>query len=97
MVKQKDRAEAIRLFNYPFPAIEEALVNAVYHRSYEQQEPVEVRINPDRIEIVSYPGPDASIRIEALNGYIELTLPGKPQSRKQKYRITEKGRTAIAK
>lgn len=68
VIKQKDRAEAIRLFNYPFPAIEEALVNAVYHRSYEQQEPVEVRINPDRIEIVSYPGPDASIRIEALNG-----------------------------
>ena len=68
VVKQRDRAEAIRLFNYPFPAIEEALVNAVYHRSYEQREPVEVRVNPDRIEIVSYPGPDASIRIEALNG-----------------------------
>ena len=68
VIKQRDRAEAIRLFNYPFPAIEEALVNAVYHRSYEQQEPVEVRISPDRIEIVSYPGPDASIRIEALNG-----------------------------
>jgi ATP-dependent DNA helicase RecG len=26
-----------------------------------------VRVNPDGIEIVSYPGPDASIRIEALN------------------------------
>ncbi len=68
VVKHKDRAEATRIFNYPFPAIEEALVNAVYHRSYEQREPVEVRVNPDGIEIVSYPGPDASIRIEALNG-----------------------------
>ena len=68
VIKQKDKPEAIRLFNYPFPAIEEALVNAVYHRSYEQPEPVEVRVSPDRIEIVSYPGPDASIRIEALNG-----------------------------
>jgi len=28
---------------------------------------VEVRVNPDGIEIVSYPGPDASIRVEALN------------------------------
>jgi len=34
---------------YPFPAIEEAVVNAVYHRSYEQREPVEVRMNPGRI------------------------------------------------
>jgi ATP-dependent DNA helicase RecG len=68
VVKHKDRAEATRIFNYPFPAIEEAIVNAVYHRSYEQREPVEVRVNPDGIEILSYPGPDASIRTEALNG-----------------------------
>jgi ATP-dependent DNA helicase RecG len=57
-----------RLFNYPFPAIEEAVVNALYQRSYEQREHVEVRVNPDGIEVVSYPGPDASIRTEALNG-----------------------------
>ncbi|MEZ6048689.1 MAG: ATP-binding protein [Planctomycetaceae bacterium] len=43
-------------------------MNAVYHRSYEMREPVEVRVNPDCIEILSYPGPDASIRREALNG-----------------------------
>ena len=68
IVKHRDRAEATRVVNYPFPAVEEALVNAVYHRSYEQREPVEVRVNPDGIEMVSYPGPDASIRTEALNG-----------------------------
>ena len=66
VMKLPDRAEANRFFNYPFAACEEALVNAVYHRSYEQREPIEVRVNPDRIEIVSYPGPDPSIRIEAL-------------------------------
>ena len=32
------------------------------HCGYGQREPVEVRINPDGIEIVSYPGPDPSIR-----------------------------------
>jgi ATP-dependent DNA helicase RecG len=34
----------------------------VYHRGYDQREPVEVRVNPEVIEIVSYPGPDPSIR-----------------------------------
>ncbi len=55
--KVPDKAEAIRFFNYPYQAIEEALVNAVYHKSYEMPEPVEVRIEPDHIEILSYPGP----------------------------------------
>lgn len=66
VVKHPDRAEATRFFNYPLAAIEEALVNAVYHRGYDQREPVEVRVNPEGIDIVSYPGPDPSIRIEAL-------------------------------
>ena len=67
ITKLADRAEAKRVFNYPYAAVEEVLVNAVYHRSYEQREPIEVRINPDRIEIVSYPGPDRSIKLSALN------------------------------
>jgi len=62
IVKHPDRAEAERFFNYPFAAIEEALCNAVYHRSYEIREPVEVRILPDSITIASFPGPDRSIR-----------------------------------
>ncbi|MEX1096277.1 MAG: ATP-binding protein [Planctomycetales bacterium] len=62
VLKHPDRAEATRFFNYPMAAIEEALVNAMYHRGYDQREPVEVRVNPDGIEIVSYPGPDPSIR-----------------------------------
>jgi ATP-dependent DNA helicase RecG len=55
------------VFNYPYEAIEEALVNAVYHRSYEIREPIEVRVNPDRIEILSFPGPDPSISLKSLN------------------------------
>ena len=67
VIKHQDRAKATRIFNYPFAAIEESVVNAVYHRSYEQPEPVEIRVNPDGMEVISYPGPDASIRIDALN------------------------------
>ncbi|MBU4212303.1 MAG: hypothetical protein KKD33_06945, partial [Verrucomicrobia bacterium] len=58
--------ESERLFNYPFPAIEEALVNAVHHRGYDVREPVEVRILPDEVIITSYPGPDRSIRLADL-------------------------------
>ncbi len=60
--KVPDRAEAIRFFNYPYVALEESVVNAMYHRSYEIREPVEIRIHPRRIEILSFPGPDRSIK-----------------------------------
>jgi len=52
--------------NYPIEAIEEALVNAVYHRDYGIREPVEVRITPEELTITSYPGPDRSITSSAL-------------------------------
>ena len=61
ILKIEGQAEAVRFFNYPYQAIEEALVNAIYHREYDIREPVEVRIMKDRIHIVSYPGPDRSI------------------------------------
>jgi ATP-dependent DNA helicase RecG len=66
VLKVPDRAKAERVFNYPYAAVEEALVNAMYHRSYELREPVEVRVNPDGMVILSYPGPDPSIKIETL-------------------------------
>lgn len=69
VVKHSDRAEADRFFNYPFAAIEEALSNAVYHRAYDVREPIEVRIEHDRIEIVSFPGPDRSVTQEGLKSY----------------------------
>jgi ATP-dependent DNA helicase RecG len=42
------------------------LVNAVYHRSYEEREPIEVRISLEELVILSFPGPDRSIRLEDL-------------------------------
>jgi ATP-dependent DNA helicase RecG len=67
--KLPDKAEAIRFFNYPFAAIEESLSNAVYHKGYDVREPIEVRVLPDRIEIVSHPGADRSITKEGLKNY----------------------------
>jgi len=57
VVKSPDQAESIRFFNYPFQAIEEVVVNAVYHKSYERDNPVEIQIHKDKIEILSFPGP----------------------------------------
>lgn len=63
--KVPDRPEAIHLRPYPQGAVEEALVNAVYHRSYEEPpEPIKVYLYPDRMAITSYPGPIAGIRLE---------------------------------
>jgi ATP-dependent DNA helicase RecG len=55
--KVKGQAEAVRFINYPLEALEEAIVNAVYHKDYREDNPVEIRILKNRIEILSYPGP----------------------------------------
>ena len=64
VVKVSGQAEALRFFNYPYPALEEALVNAIFHKSYQIAEPVEIRIYPDKIKIINYPGPDKWISME---------------------------------
>ena len=42
IIKPKDRAESEKFFNYPYQAFEEAVVNALYHRDYQEREPVEI-------------------------------------------------------
>ena len=66
VIKHPHQPEAERFWNFPLAAIEEALVNAIYHRSYEEREPVEVRITPQELTILSFPGADRSIRMEDL-------------------------------
>lgn len=66
VIKRPDRAEVTRVANFPYAAVEEALVNAIYHRSYEEREPVEVRISPEELAVLSFPGPDRSIALADL-------------------------------
>jgi len=62
VVKYSDREKADRFLNYPYDAIEEALANAVYHRNYELQDSIEIRILPHSIEIISFNGVDPSLK-----------------------------------
>ena len=55
------QAETRNTVAFPYEAMEEAIVNSFYHRSYESSEPVKVYLYPDRMEIINYPGPVAGI------------------------------------
>jgi len=70
IVKIENQAEAERFYNYPYRALEEALCNAVYHRGYDNDSPIEVRINPKSIDIISFPGPLPPLSKENLKNNI---------------------------
>ena len=53
--------ESIRRFSYPYQALEEAVVNAFYHRDYQSYQAIIIEIEPDCVRIISYPGIDRSI------------------------------------
>ena len=66
--KQEFASQVRSWVSYPLPALRETLVNAVYHRGYDadQPEPIKIYLYPDRIEIISYPGPVHGIKPEHL-------------------------------
>ena len=51
------QAEAERIYNYPYAAVEEVLSNAIYHKSYQIGEPITVTVTPEKMEITSLPVP----------------------------------------
>lgn len=69
VLKLAEKAEAERFYNFPYNAVEEALSNAVYHKSYELGAPIEVQVWPDKIEILSYPGPVPPVNAEILQSH----------------------------
>ena len=75
--KAHDHAETRGWVSYPNLALREAVVNAVYHRSYEEAgEPSKVYLYPNRIEVISYPGPVDGIDKSHLAG--DQPLPPVP-------------------
>ena len=68
LVKERDRPQVRGWVSYPSDAVRESLVNAVYHRSYqpEHPDPTKVYLYPDRMEIISYPGPVPGVEADHL-------------------------------
>ena len=64
IVKISGQAEAIHYYNYPYDALEEIVVNAVFHKSYRDPEPVEIRVYVDHIMVINYPGPSKWIDMD---------------------------------
>ena len=63
--KVSQRAEVDRFSAFPYEALEEVIVNAAYHRGYDfPHEPTKVYLYPDRMEIISYPGPVPGIETD---------------------------------
>ena len=72
--KQPDRSQVRGWVSYPMQALRETLVNAVYHRGYDvdQPEPTKVYLFPDRIEVISYPGPVPGVELDHLLPHAEV-------------------------
>ncbi len=66
VIKNRNKAEADRIMNYPYAAIEEILSSAVCHKSYRIDEPITVRITPSSMEITSFPGFGPSTAADAI-------------------------------
>ncbi|WP_352421149.1 RNA-binding domain-containing protein [Proteiniphilum sp.] len=66
VIKIPGQAEALRIWNYPYEAVEEIVANAYYHRSYEIPDPIEISVYPDKLVVLSFPGPLPPVDKEAL-------------------------------
>ena len=64
--KYANIAESERIYNYPYAAVEEAVSNAIHHKSYQIPEPITITVTPEKLEVLSFPGPDRSISDESI-------------------------------
>src|SRR5207253_980282 len=64
LVKEETSSRHTRA--YPARALQEAIANAVVHRDYQLRDPVQIKILPDHIEVLSFPGPTRPVSAEQI-------------------------------
>lgn len=66
VIKIPGKQESIRCWNYPYAALEEVVANAVFHKSWDDHNPIEIRVNPTSIDVLNFAGPMPPITNEDL-------------------------------
>jgi ATP-dependent DNA helicase RecG len=61
ITKPNDDYRSKKFYTYPYQALEESVTNSLYHRDYQEWEPVVITVEPDGITIQNVGGPDRSI------------------------------------
>jgi len=61
IVKPENDYHSKKFYTYPYQALEESVTNSLYHRDYQEWEPVVITVEPDGITIQNVGGPDRSI------------------------------------
>ena len=61
IIKPNDDYRSKKFYTYPYQALEESVTNSLYHRDYQEWEPVVITVEPDGITIQNVGGPDRSI------------------------------------
>ncbi|MBR6589872.1 MAG: winged helix-turn-helix transcriptional regulator, partial [Bacteroidaceae bacterium] len=63
IIKPNDDYRSRKFYTYPYQALEESVTNSLYHRDYQEWEPVVITVEPDGITIQNVGGPDRSISV----------------------------------
>ena len=61
IIKPNDDYRSKKFYTYPYQALEESVTNSLYHRDYQEWEPIVITVEPDGITIQNVGGPDRSI------------------------------------
>ena len=61
ITKPNDDYRSKKFYTYPYQALEESVTNSLYHRDYQEWEPVVITVEPDCLTIQNVGGPDRSI------------------------------------